>query len=294
MRTLIAYLFALLAVAAGIWFGFYAGADGDDGDDAAAPRSNLTPVVLAPVRKAPFADSLEALGTALANESVKLVAIRNDLVRALHFADGQEVAAGALLVELDIAEEQAMLAEAKAIEQERATTHRRQVELALQHIAPDSEVDTAAAQLAAARARVKMLEVAIEDRVVTAPFAGRLGLRQISMGAMLSPSTVIATLDDLAVVKVDFTIPETWLASVRIGLPIDARTDAYPGRVFPEKVTAIDTRLDPKTRSAMKSSCRRFRTAFLSASVNFTTRAMGSGRTMTRSTRFTTPSRRRP
>ncbi|MGC6486365.1 MAG: efflux RND transporter periplasmic adaptor subunit [Planctomycetota bacterium] len=248
MRTLVAYLLALLAVAAGVWFGFFYGQDAEGKTTRRA--STAAPVILARVVDAPFSDRLAALGTAVANESVTLTANRSDLVEAVHFDDGQEVAAGEVLLELQAAEERSMLAEAKAMLTEREAAHGRAKELNEQGIAPEREVQTAAALMHAARSRVQTLEVAIRDHVVRAPFAGVLGLRRVSVGSLLQSSTVITTLDDLSVVKVDFTIPETWLSAVRVGQPVQARSDAWPGEVFAGEVSAIDTRLDRRTRSA--------------------------------------------
>ncbi|MCR9248265.1 MAG: efflux RND transporter periplasmic adaptor subunit [bacterium] len=248
MRSLLAYTLALLAILAGAWFGFLRGEQDAKADG--PRRSRATPVILAPVVEAPFAETLDALGTAVANERVQLTANRSDLVRAVHFTDGQEVEAGALLVELEASEEAARLAEAKALLQGREAAHRRAVELSEQEITAGSTVDAALAELEAARARVATLEVLVADHQVRAPFAGRLGLRGISVGSLLQASTEIATLDDLSVIKVDFTIPETWLAAVREGMAIAARTDAWPEAVFPGRVAAIATRLDRITRSA--------------------------------------------
>jgi membrane fusion protein, multidrug efflux system len=248
MRSLIAYLLALVAVGAGIWFGFLSRsrtANGESGAPAAA-----TPVILAPVVEAPFADRLSALGTAVANESVRLTTNRSDLVTALYFDDGQHVEANALLLELATDEERGMLDESKALLAEREAEYRRQVELSEQRIASESQVQTALAQLEAARSRVRTLEATIADHAVRAPFAGVLGLRQVSVGTLLQPTTLIATLDDLSVVKVDFTIPETWLSAVRVGQDVTMRSDAWRGRTFPGTISAIDTRLDAATRSA--------------------------------------------
>lgn len=247
MRSLVAYLFALVAVCAGVWFGFLSRADAASSESDAPMMT--TPVILAPVVEAPFADTLSALGTAVANESVRLTAKRSDLVKAVHFDDGQVVEANALLLELETDEEKSMLAEAEALLGEREAEHKRQVELFGQGIAPESQVQTAFAQLETIRARMRTLDATIKDHDVRAPFAGVLGLRQVSVGAFLQPSTVIATLDDLSVVKVDFTIPETWLSAVRVGQPVATRTDAWPKRAFPGTISAIDTRLDPSTRS---------------------------------------------
>lgn len=248
MRDLVAYIFALLAIGIGVWFGFFRESDVEGGESARTLRA--TPVIVAPVVEAPFADSLSALGTARANESVRLTSNRSDLVKAVHFDDGQQVEKNQLLVELETDEEQAMLEEAKALLGERQAHYDRQVELNEQGIAPHSEVVTALAQLNAARSRMQTLEATIRDHRVTAPFAGVLGLRQISVGQLLQATTIITTLDDLTVVKVDFTIPETWLSSVRVGQPIVTRSDAWRDKQFTGRIAAIDTRLDPTTRSA--------------------------------------------
>lgn len=248
MRSFVAYVLALIAVCAGVWFGFLSEQGGAEKESRRTPGA--TPVILAPVVDAPFADRLAALGTAVANESVELTANRSDLVAAIHFEDGQTVEAGQALLELQVAEERSMLAEAKALLTEREAAAGRAVELNQRGITSDREVQAARSQLDAARSRVQTLEVAIADHVVRAPFAGVLGLRRISLGALLQPSTVITTLDDLSVVKVDFTVPETWLSAVRVGQAIRARSDAWAGEPFAGKVSAIDTRLDRRTRSA--------------------------------------------
>jgi len=248
MRSFTAYLLAFLAVCAGFWFGF--GSESDVSGKESVASGRATPVILAPVVDAPFSDRLSALGTAVANESVALTANRTDLVRSVHFEDGQRVGKGQVLVELQVAEEESMLAEAKAMMTEREAAHRRALELNGQGIAPDREVQAAQAQLNAARSRVQALDVAIRDHVVRAPFAGVLGLRRVSVGALLQPSTVITTLDDLSVVKVDFTIPETWMSAVRVGQRVHARSDAWPDQMFAGKISAIETRLDRRTRSA--------------------------------------------
>ena len=211
--------------------------------------SSKTPVILSRVLEAPFASSLQALGTALANESVRLTANRSDLVKAIHFEDGQRVEKDQLLVELETAEEESRLVEAKALLVERTAAYERAVELNQKGISPDSEVQAALAQMHAAKARVTTLSVTIGDHAVRAPFSGVLGWRRISVGTLLQATTEITTLDDLTVVKVDFTIPETWLSAVRLDQPLKALSDAWPGKTFRGKVTAIDTRLDPRTRS---------------------------------------------
>jgi len=144
-----------------------------------------------------------------------------------------------------------MLAEAAALLVERRTAHKRAKELNEKGISPESDVQTAFAQMQAAQARVDTLKAAVDEHQVRAPFAGVLGLRRISVGALLQTSTVITTLDDLSVVKVDFTVPEKWLSAVQIGQTVAARSDAFPKVAFTGRVAAIETRLDERTRAAM-------------------------------------------
>jgi membrane fusion protein (multidrug efflux system) len=94
-----------------------------------------------------------------------------------------------------------------------------------------------------------MLDARLDDVRITAPFDGRVGLRQVSLGALVQPGAPVTTLDDLSRVKLDFSIPENYLGKLREGLAVEARTPAFPTRVFVGRVTAIDTRVDPVTRA---------------------------------------------
>jgi membrane fusion protein (multidrug efflux system) len=89
----------------------------------------------------------------------------------------------------------------------------------------------------------------LRDTMIHAPFAGRVGLRRVSVGSLVNPGAVITTLDDTSTVKLDFTVPETHLSTLVPGLPIAATSIAYPGRTFDGKVSSVDTRVDPSTRS---------------------------------------------
>lgn len=250
MRILAIYLLALSALLAGIWFGFprLLGVEAAGPDLTVAPPS--PPVIVAPVQLAPFAESLEALGTVRANESVRITANRMDHVTEIHFDDGDTVTAGQLLVVLNDAEEQAEKAEAQAQLQELETALRRTQQLNEREIASQDELDAATARVAASQARLARLEAAIAERRVRAPFAGTLGLRQISLGALAQPTTIITTLDDLATVLVDFTIPEAWLPRVQPGQQILATSTTWRESVFVGEVETLDSRVDEQTRSA--------------------------------------------
>ena len=87
--------------------------------------------------------------------------------------------------------------------------------------------------------------------MIRAPFAGRVGLRRISVGSLVNPGAVITTLDDTSRIKLDFTMPETYVAAIRPGLELEAQSPAYPGESFDGKVASVDSRVDPSTRSVM-------------------------------------------
>lgn len=249
MRSLLVYGLALVAVLAGLWFGFAGGRSGNaevvKADGAAPP-----PVIVTRVERAPFEDQLEALGTVRANESVEITPNRADHVTAIHFTDNQQVKKRDLLVEMHSEEQKAILDEAVAMRDERRTNYERASELFKNDTTSTRELQNAKALLAAAEARVKSLGAALADRQLRAPFDGTLGLRRVSVGAYVDPSTVITTLDDLSVVKTEFTMPETWLAAVLPGMTIEACNDAWPEHVFAGRIVGLDTRLDPRTRSA--------------------------------------------
>lgn len=244
------YLCALLAVLAGVRFGFPDWFAGEAEAVEAAASTAPPPVVVAVARRRPLVDDLEALGTVRANESVALRPHRADRVEAIHFSDGMDVDAGQVLVELHVTEEQAELDEALALRDERQAAFDRAQELFEQEVESEGRATAARAQLDAAQARVARLRSAIDDHTVVAPFAGTLGLRQVSVGAYVEPSTVITTLDDLSVVKVDFTVPETWLEHVATGMAVRARSAAWEGIEFDGEIKAIDTRVDETARAA--------------------------------------------
>ena len=209
------------------------------------------PVMVAPVSKTKFFDVLEALGTAKANESVSITAKVTETVRRIHFADGMKVKDGDILVELTSAEESAQIEEARAALQEADQQLDRVKDLVSKGNAPQSRLDSQRALRDGANARVVGLEARLADRLIRAPFAGLLGLRMVSPGTLVQPGSQITTLDDINVIKVDFTIPESFLAALGVGQSIVAQSAAYPERDFEGRVTTLDTRVDPVTRAVI-------------------------------------------
>lgn len=221
------------------------------GNDAAPAGSggDATTVTTTVVREQPFNDTLQAIGTARARESVAITAKVSEVVSDVRFESGDVVGKGAVLLVLSGQQQQASLreAEAQAVEAERL--YRRQQELAGQQLIARSHLDTQRAARDSARARVEQVRAQLAERVIRAPFAGVLGIRQVSPGALVSPGTVIATLDDLTRMYVDFPVPEGALAYVAPGQTVRGRVEAWPEHPFEGTVETVETRVDPATRS---------------------------------------------
>lgn len=206
-------------------------------------------VVLAPVSDVTFIDKIRGIGTAKANESVTITAKVTETVGRINFEDGDRVRKGDVLIELTNAEESALLAEEKANLQEADLQYARIAGLAKRGNASNAQLDAQTRLRNAARARVNASEARLKDRLIRAPFDGVLGFRQVSPGTLVQPATPVATLDDIHVIKLDFSVPEVYISALRAGLAIVAKSDAYPGREFHGKVTTVDSRIDPATRA---------------------------------------------
>jgi len=210
-----------------------------------------TGVVVAEVKSDRFADRVEALGTLRAKESVALTAAVTETVTAIHFDDGERVEAGQVLVEMTRGEEHALLEEARATVDEAHAQYKRIKSLVAQGKAARSLLDQRRREWETARARLTAIESRLADRLVRAPFAGVVGLRNISLGALVTPGDLIITLDDDSMMKLDFAVASTYLGTLAPGLAIVASARAYGEREFKGEVKSIDSRVDPVTRSVM-------------------------------------------
>jgi membrane fusion protein (multidrug efflux system) len=208
-----------------------------------------TPVAVTQVQSYAFSDIVEALGTARANESVTITAKVSDVIARLEFDSGDAVEAGQILVELADAEEAAGLLEGRATLRETARDVERIRDLTDRGVAPRTRLDEALAANERARARVEAIEARVADRIIRAPFSGVVGLRDVSVGELVRPGDVIARLDDASIIKLDFTVPERFLASIEAGMAITAISAAFPDEVFDGTVDQVDTRIDPATRA---------------------------------------------
>jgi membrane fusion protein (multidrug efflux system) len=226
-----------------------AGGAGKGGPGGGQGGDRPIPVTTVRLQPQSFADTLIAIGTVKARESVTVTAKVSEIVQTVHFDSGQEVRAGAPLITLSDRQQQAALAEAQASADEAGRLLRRQSELVQQQLIARAQVDNQRAARDVAQARVAQIRAQIADRVVRAPFSGVLGLRQVSPGALVTPGTAIATLDDISRVYVDFPLPESQLSRIGTGQRVDARAVAYPEQRFEGTVQTVDARIDPATRA---------------------------------------------
>ncbi len=216
---------------------------------AEAAGKSSTGVIAAPVELSEMVDNIEALGTVAANESVTVTSKITEKITGLYFADGQKVKRGDLLVQLDDSEEQANLRSEMAILQERQSALRRVQALFKRNVGSEADLDLAQARVNQSQSDIEAIKTRISAHRITAPFAGVVGLRGVSEGALIEPDDVLTTLDDLSVVKVDFDVPVVYLSQLATGLEVTAITSAYPGRNFAGELKSISARIDPVTRT---------------------------------------------
>lgn len=207
-------------------------------------------VVAQQIQAQPFANSIEALGTLQAREAVTLSVQITELIAAIHFDDGQRVQKGDLLIEMANTEEQALLLEAKAIADEAERQYQRVKSLHKQKLASDSLLDEKRLAADIARAKLQVVNVRLSDRIISAPFAGVMGLRQVSLGSLVRPGDTLATLDDDRVMKLDISIPALFIGAVEVGMSISAVSGDL-NSVFSGTVASIDSRINPVTRSVI-------------------------------------------
>jgi membrane fusion protein (multidrug efflux system) len=216
-----------------------------------AYSQDVTPVIVAPVSNAEFVDRVEALGTLRANESVTISSTVTELIEKIHFNDGQKVTKGQIIVEMDAAEELAQLVEEQSRSKQADRQLQRAKELIESNAVSESLLDEAQRDNDAAKARITAIQSRIDQRILRAPFDGITGLRLISAGALVQPGSMITTIDDTHMMKLDFSVPSVFLSTLKEGIPITAFARAFPEEVFSGTVNGIDSRIDPVTRAVM-------------------------------------------
>ncbi|MEB3420633.1 efflux RND transporter periplasmic adaptor subunit [Salipiger marinus] len=206
-------------------------------------------VMTEPVEELDFAETVEAVGTTRARRSVELRPTTSGRVETLSFAPGDEVTAGTVLLRLEDASEQAALKAAEATLAEAQAAFDRQERLQASGSASEAAFDSARATLLRAEAERDMAAAELDDMVLRAPFDGVVGFTDLAEGQLVDSADPVTSLDDLALVEVAFSVPERVMGRVRLGQTVSLISAAWPDRVFAGSISAMDTRVDPATRS---------------------------------------------
>src|SRR5271154_873171 len=212
-----------------------------------APRP--TAVAAEAVKAESWPPELTAIGTLRAFQGVAIAPQAAGDVTAIHFESGDDVEAGALLVNIDDSVEQADLANGLAQLKNADATLARQKTLVAQGNTPQSTVDTALATRDSAAATVERTRAVIAQKAIKAPFAGRLGLRNVDLGQYVAVGTSLVTLQQLDPIYADFPVPEEALRSLAVDQLVSMTVDAIPGRSFEGKIEAIDARVSAESRN---------------------------------------------
>jgi membrane fusion protein (multidrug efflux system) len=215
------------------------------------PKPTGLPVKAAPVRVGTVTHDVSAVGTLLANESVMIRPEVAGRVAAIHFGEGQAVAAGARLVTLDAAEVRAQLDASRADERLTEQRAERAAELFKKNFISQQALEDAREAHKKATAQRQENEARFSKTEIRAPFDGTVGLRQVSAGAYLKAGEDIVRLDKIDVMKLDFRVPEVYLGKIRRDQPVAVRVDAFPGERFAGRVYAVETAVDEKTRTVL-------------------------------------------
>ncbi|MBK6847851.1 MAG: efflux RND transporter periplasmic adaptor subunit [Proteobacteria bacterium] len=207
------------------------------------------PVTVVGLQRQSWESVLSSVGSLAAVQGVTVSAELTGKVVRVAFEAGTLVRAGALLVQQDVASETAQLRAIEARLALAASNLDRARRLLAKHALPPSEYDLAAAQASQAQADADALRATITKKTIRAPFAGRLGLRQVNLGQVINAGEPIVLLQSIDPVFVNFLVPQQHLAQVTVGLPIRISSNTLPGPAIAGTITAITPQVDASTRS---------------------------------------------
>jgi membrane fusion protein (multidrug efflux system) len=191
----------------------------------------------------------QALGSLRAVRGADLAAQASGVVDRIEFESGSEVRAGAALLKLKPNDDPAKLAQLEASAALAEQTYKRDQEQFAAQAISQATLDTDVATLKSARAQVVAQQALIEEKIVRAPFAGKLGIRLIDEGQYLSAGTAVVTLQALDPILIDFYVPQQALASLKVGQTVAATVDTYPDAHFSGAITSINSKVDVSSRN---------------------------------------------
>jgi membrane fusion protein (multidrug efflux system) len=192
---------------------------------------------------------IQSTGTLRAVRGADLSAQASGVVDVIAFDSGNEVTSGKVLLRLKPNDDYAKLQQLQAAAELADQTYKRdQAQLTAQAIS-QANVDTDVSTLKSAHAQVAAQQALIDEKIVKAPFAGRLGIRQVDIGQYLTAGTTVVTLQALDPILIDFYVPQQALAQMKIGQPVSATVDTYAQQTFTGAIEAINSKVDPSSRN---------------------------------------------
>ena len=221
----------------------------------AAPHG--VPVIVDTAQSRNLSEPLQLLGTLEARDSVEIKSTLSDYIEALLFRDGEQVKANQLLLRLRASEELQLLKQAQVLTQEAKRQYQRAQQLMGRGNMTQAKVDELHAVWQSAQAEQAVIEAQLQDREIRAPFAGTLGFRQVSQGALISSNQVITTLDDTEHLYLNLQVPEQLASQLKRGQTVrfqpqtlatlnQAYADKLP--VYQATIDSISPRIDPESR----------------------------------------------
>ncbi|ROL72915.1 efflux transporter periplasmic adaptor subunit [Pseudomonas protegens] len=215
-----------------------------------APKPPIS-VAVVTADERPWQSRLPSVGSLKALQGVNLSLEVAGTVKDLQFESGQQVKAGQPLLTLDSAVESALLETAQADLGLAQLDFGRGSQLVGSQAISKGEYDRLSAQLQKNKATVNQLKASLAKKRILAPFAGTIGIRQVDVGDFLASGTVIATLQDLSSLYVDFYIPEQSVPKIRLGQTVQLSVAAFPGESFPGSISAINPKVENSTRNVL-------------------------------------------
>lgn len=195
-----------------------------------------------------FSNDLEVTGTLEANESVELRSEVSGLVTSINFKEGANVSKGSLLVKINDRDIQAQLQQALTKQQLSATVENRSKQLLEKGAISQEEYDTSLADLQSLKAQTQLIRAQLAKTAIYAPFSGKIGLRSISVGGYITPTTLIATLSNINPLKISFSVPEKYIGQIKPNSEISFTTAGF-NKTFTGKVFAIEPGINTQTRT---------------------------------------------
>lgn len=245
MRKVLPILLVIAAAALLAWWLWPGGSSGGPGQQGQAPVA----VETATAEERDVTPTLKTVGTLRANEDVVLRPEISGRVQALRFTEGQRVARGAPLVELDASVFRAEVDKARVSVELARRNFDRTRDLVDRKVASVRDLDEAAATLQSAEAELGLARARLDKATLVAPFAGVIGLRAVSPGDYVAAGQDLVRLVDLDIIKVDFRLPETLLPLVEGAHEVAVMPDALPGERFAAEVYAIEPAVTESGRS---------------------------------------------